>query len=147
MNNIAPHMERTVLIKNELEQIKILKDQHQMKSDKLKKTNDVLDIIIISTGSISTSIQIIGLSALNPLLIAIGAGFGFISTFLSVISKTINYNDKYLIHKNTSNTLSDLYRDCNNTLAKNGLSSDEKQHMLNDIGHRLSIIENSSLPL
>jgi hypothetical protein len=140
-------MERTMLIKNELEQIKVLKEKHQLKSDRLKKINDILDLIIISTGSIGTSIQIIGLTTLNPILIGIGAGFGCISTLLSVMSKTINYNDKYLIHKNTSNTLSDLYRDCNNTLAKNGLSTDDKQHMLNDIGHRLSIIENSSLPL
>ena len=140
-------MERTVLIKNQLTEIKVLQKKHSIKSDKLKKTNDILDVVIIATGSISTSIMVIGLSSLNPVLIAVGTGFGFISTFLGVINKTLDFQGKYLNHKNTANCLNDLYRDSNIVLGKNGLSTDDKAHLLNDIAHRLSIIENSSLPL
>jgi threonine dehydrogenase-like Zn-dependent dehydrogenase len=140
-------MERTVLIKNQLEDIKILKDKHSQKSDKLKKINDIFDVVIIATGSISTSVMIIGLSSFNPILIAIGTGLGFISTFLGVINKTMDFQGKYLNYKNTANCLNDLYRDTNITLGKNGLSSDDKAHILHDLAHRLSIIENSSLPL
>tara|TARA_R110002153_G_scaffold217827_1_gene370292 strand:- start:310 stop:750 length:441 start_codon:yes stop_codon:yes gene_type:complete len=145
--NLGPHMERTVLIKNQLAEIKALKEKHSIKSDKLKKSNDILDVVIIASGSISTSVMIIGLSSLNPILIAVGTGFGFISTFLGVINKTLDFQGKYLNHKNTANCLSDLYRDCNIVLAKNGLSTNDREHLQNDIAHRLSIIENSSIPL
>jgi hypothetical protein len=147
MNNIAPHMERSMLIKNQLEEMKVLKEKHSQKSDKLKKINDIFDVIIISTGSVSTSLMIIGLSSLNPILIGIGTGLGFISTFLGVINKTLDFQGKYLNYKNTANTLNDLYRDTSITLGKNGLSTDDKAHILNDISHRMSIIENTSLPV
>jgi hypothetical protein len=140
-------MERTVLIKNQLNDIKILKEKHQKKSDKFKKINDAMDVIIVSSGSVGTSLTVIGLSTLNPLMIAIGAGCAFVSNILGIINKTINFNNKYLIHKNTANTLTDLYRDSNITLAKNGLSTNDKEAMLHDIACRLSIIENSSLPV
>ena len=145
--NTGQHMERVVLIKNQLNEIKILKEKHSKMSDKLKKINDILDVIIISTGSVSTSMMIIGLSSLSPILIAIGTGLGFVSTSLGIINKTLDFQGKYLNHKNTANCLNDLYRDTNITLGKNGLSSDDKAHILNDLAHRLSIIENSALPL
>ena len=145
--NTPEYMERTALIKDQLEDIRILKGKYQSKSDKLKKINDLLDVIIIASGSISTSLMIIGLSNLNPIIIAVGTGVGFVSTFLGVINKTLDFNGKYLNHKNSANCLNDLYRDTNIVLAKNGLSSDDKAHLLNDLSHRLSIIENSSLPL
>lgn len=141
------HMERTVLIKNQLAEIKELQGRHQKKSDKCKKINDILDVIVIASGSISTSLMIIGLSHMNPVFIGIGTGFGFVSTFISVISKTLDYNGKHLTYKSTANSLSDIYRDTNITLGKNGLSNDDKAHMLNDISHRLSILENNSLPI
>lgn len=140
-------MERLVLIKNQLNEIRILKDKHQHKSDKLKKLDDIAETLIISFGSISTSLIIIGLSSLNPIIIATGSAFGFVSTIMSVVKKTLDFNGKHISHKNTANTLSDIYRDTNITLGKNGLSNDDKAHILNDISHRLSIIENSSLPI
>ena len=141
------HMERTVLIKNQLKEIKDLQVLHQKKSDKCKKINDILDVIVIASGSISTSLMIIGLSHMNPIFIGIGTGFGFASTFVSVINKTLDYNGKHLTYKSTANSLSDIFRDTNITLGKNGLSNDDKAHMLNDISHRLSILENNSLPI
>ena len=140
-------MERVVLIKNQLAEIKILKEKHQKKSDKCKKISDTLDVVIIASGSISTSLMIIGLTSMNPIIIGVGTAMGFISTFVSVISKTLDYNNKHLIYKSTANSLSDIYRDTNITLGKNGLSSDDKAHMLLDINHRLSIIEDNALPL
>jgi hypothetical protein len=140
-------MERTTLIKNQLSDIKILKEKHQTKSDKCKKISDFLDVVIIATGSVSTSLMIIGLSHMNPIFIGVGTALGFVSTFVSVVNKTLDYNGKALIYKSTANSLSDIYRDTNITLGKNGLSTDDKAHMLNDINHRLSIIENNSLPI
>ena len=140
-------MERTTLIKNQLSDIKILKEKHQKKSDKCKKISDTLDVIIIATGSVSTSLMIIGLSHMNPIFIGVGTALGFISTFVSVVNKTLDYSGKSLIYKSTANSLSDIYRDTNITLGKNGLSTDDKAHMLNDINHRLSIIEDNSLPI
>jgi len=147
MQRTGSIMERTVLIKNQLEEIKEQKDKHQKKSDRYKKLDECFELIIITTGSVSTSMIIISLTSLNPILGIIGGTLGAVSTLASVIKKSLNFSQKYESHKSTANSLSDLYRDTNITLGKNGLSTDDKAHMLLDISHRMSIISDNALPI
>ncbi len=134
------------LVDELIEEISSKKRRYQGRMIKYRRYANSMDVVITGAGAISVSSLVFTATSFNPISLAIGTAFSAVSTVSNAISKSVNYEGKYESCKTTFNQLSDLERDVKATLVKNSLSSKDIQDLLYNIGLRLSLIEDSSLP-
>jgi len=140
-------MERTVLIHNLLKEIEEKKKRYSKKEYQLKKLEDVSEAIITALSSIGVTVNIVSLTTMNPILLIMGTVLCASSTVLSAIKKTLNIQSKYQSVKTTHNQLSDLLLESKIIITRNHLSSDDKKELLDNLKNKLSLIEDSALPI
>lgn len=135
------------LIKHILENVKIRRTQHYKKFGKLKKINTFIKAFINGLNAVSVCSIVLALSPASPIVMIIALSTTTISGITSAITSSIDIENK--IHSNNTSNLqyNDLYRDISARLLRNGMSSLDLDHLLSEINTRMSLIEDSSLPI
>jgi len=139
--------EKQVLLNNLIKEIDSKKNLYEKKTIKLKNIDNILEIIISFMSVSSTSVLIIGLTHLNPILLITGTVLSSLSSILNAVKNVSGIQRKIEIHKTTFLNLKELSRESKIILARNHLTSDDKINLLNDISNRLSLIDDSSIPI
>ena len=139
--------EKQVLLNNLIKEIDSKKNLYEQKTIKLKNIDSILEMIISFMSVSSTSVLVIGLTHLNPVLLICGTVLSSLSGILNAVKNVSGIQRKIEIHKTTYLNLKELSRESKIILARNHLTSDDKINLLNDISNRLSLIDDSSIPI
>jgi hypothetical protein len=135
------------LILRLLDEISIKKQIYRKKMVQLKKIDNITEAVLVGCGAISVSSLFVTVATINPVTLIVGSVFASINTIGSVVKQTIDVKAKFESAKTTVNQLSDLDRETRAVLSRNNLEKKDLQHILDDMIHRLSLIEDTSLPL
>lgn len=110
---------------------------------KLKKYDDVIDIIISFLNSVNIACIISGL-AIPPILYAAIACSG-LSLIISRVQQAYNFKHRYSTHNNTINNYNELVREVTNTLYRNHLTNEQLEDFIEYINSKIDIIESTSI--
>ena len=139
--------EKKKLIEELLSEIKLKKKLYYKIMKKFKKYDDISEAILMGSSAIAVSSIFTTIVTINPITLIISATFASINSVGSAVKRVVNIREKHESYKTTYNQLSDLFRESRVILARNHLDSDDLDNLLNDISNRLSLIEDSSLPI
>ena len=114
---------------------------------RIKRLDDSLEAVITGCGAVAVSSLIATIATINPITLIVGAVFTSVSTVGGAMKRVYNTQGKYESCKTTFNQLSDLERESRAVLVRNHLESTDLQNLLDDINNRLSLIEDTSLPI
>lgn len=112
-----------------------------------KKCEDVAEAVITGCAAVASSSIIIMFMDDSPLYLIIGATFSSIATVGSIVKRVLQYNAKYDACRVSVNQLSDLFRESRALLVRTNLNSGDLQRLLENVNQRLSLIEDSGLPI
>ena len=130
-----------------LDEVQHRKNIFRRKMVQLKKTDDISEAILMCCGAISISNLFVSVATVNPVTLIIGSVFASVNTIGSAVKRVIDIKAKYESCKTTVNQLSDLERETRAALARNHLEKKDLEDILDDMNMRISLIEDSSLPL
>ena len=139
--------EKQVLLNNLIKEIDTKKNLYEQKTIKLRNIDNMLEMVITFLNVSSTTSLVLGLSHINPVILITGTVIGAISGILNAVKNVSGIQRKIEVHKTTYLNLKELSRESKIILSRNHLTSDDKIALLNDISHRLSIIDDSAIPL
>ena len=135
------------LILKLLDEVQIKKQIYRKKMIQLKKIDDITEAVLIACGGISMSNLLVTVAIINPVTLIIGSVFASINAVGSAVKRVVDVKAKFESTKTTVNQLSDLERETRAVLTRNHLEKKDLQNLLDDMNNRLSLIEDSSLPL
>ena len=135
------------LILKLLDEVSVKKNIYRRKMIKLKRLDDTSEAILIACGAISVSNLFVTVATINPVTLLIGSVFASVNAVGGAIKRVIDVKAKYESCKTTYNQLSDLDRETRAVLVRNHLEKKDLQHILDDVNNRLSLIEDSALPI
>lgn len=135
------------MIINLLDEVQMKKKLYRKKMVKFKKMDDTSEAILIGCGAISVSSLFVTVATINPITLIIGSVFASVNAVGSAVKRVIDVKAKYESCKTTYNQLGDLDRETRAVLVRNHLEKKDLQNILDDVIHRLSLIEDSSLPI
>ena len=130
-----------------LDEVQQRKNVFRKKMVQLKKIDDTTEAILMSCGAISISNLFVTMATINPVTLIIGSVFASVNTIGSAVKRVVDIKAKYESCKTTVNQLSDLERETRAVLARNHLEKKDLESILDDMNMRISLIEDSSLPL
>lgn len=137
---------KSKLIKNDLKNIKSKKGIHYKKFSKLKKVCTIVKTIINLFNSISVCSLVLSFQT-SDIVIILALTSTSLSSLLSAVLQTTELDNKIHSHHTSYLQYSDVYREVNARLKKNGLSSNDLDIMLSEMNTRLGLIEDNSLPV
>ena len=135
------------LILKLLDEVQIKKQIYSKKMIQLKKIDDITEAVLIACGGISMSNLLVTVAIINPVTLIIGSVFASINAVGYAVKRVVDVKAKFESTKTTVNQLSDLERETRAVLTRNHLEKKDLQNLLDDMNNRLSLIEDSSLPL
>jgi hypothetical protein len=135
------------LIRNILEDVKKRKNIHYKKFGKLKKINTFIKSFVNGLNAVSVCSLILSLTPATPIVSIIALSATSISATISAIASSIDIEGKIHSHNTSNLQYNDLYRDVSARLLRNGMSSEDLDNLLSEINTRMSLIEDSSLPI
>jgi len=130
-----------------LDEVQHRKNIFRKRMVQLKKNDDISEAILMCCGAISISNLFVSVATVNPITLIIGSTFATINTVGSAVKRVIDIKAKFESCKTTVNQLSDLERETRAVLAGNHLEKKDLEDILDDMNIRISMIEDSSLPL
>lgn len=140
-------MERKALIHNLIKDIDIRKKIYEKRMYRLKRIDDISEAIISLCGVTSSSLLLVGLSTVNPILMLIGTVSGILSTISGTVKNAYKVKDKFEACKTTYLNLNELSRESKIIMMRNHLSATDLQQLLSDISHKLSLIDDTAPPI
>lgn len=135
------------MIINLLDEVQLKKKAYHKKMVSFKTIDDASEAFLIGCEAISVSSLFVTVATINPVSLIIGSVFTSINAVGSTMKRVIDYKAKYESCKTTYNQLGDLDRETRAVLVRNHLEKRDLQNILDDVVHRLSLIEDSSLPI
>ena len=130
-----------------LDEVQQRKNVFRKKMVQLKKIDDTTEAILMSCGAISISNLFVSVATVNPVTLIVGSVFATVNTVGSAVKRVVDIKAKYESCKTTVNQLSDLERETRAVLSRNHLEKKDLESILDDMNMRISLIEDSSLPL
>ena len=130
-----------------LDEVQQRKNIFRKRTVQLKKVDDVTEAILMSCGAISISNLFVSVATINPTTLIIGSVFASVNAVGSAVKRVIDIKSKFESCKTTVNQLSDLERETRAVLARTHLKKKDFESILDDMNMRISLIEDSSLPL
>jgi prefoldin subunit 5 len=130
-----------------LDEVQQRKNIFRKKMVQLKKIDDTTEAILMSCGAISISNLFVTMATVNPVTLIVGSVFATVNTVGSAVKRVVDIKAKYESCKTTVNQLSDLERETRAVLSRNHLEKKDLESILDDMNMRISLIEDSSLPL
>ena len=134
------------LIKHDLKNIKSRKCKHYKRFTKLKKICTIVKTIINLFNSISVCSLVLSFQT-HDIVIILALTSTSLSSLLSAVLQTTELENKIHSHHTSYLQYSDVYREINARLKRNGLSSNDLDVMLSELNTRLGLIEDGSLPV
>ena len=135
------------LILKLLDEVQMKKAIYRKKMVRLKNLDDASEAILMACGAISVSNLFVTVATINPVTLIIGSVFASVNAVGSAIKRVVDVKAKFESCKTTVNQLSDLDRETRAVLVRNHLEKKDLQNILDDVNHRLSLIEDSALPI
>ena len=130
-----------------LDEVQHRKNIFRKKMVQLKKTDDITEAVLMCCGAVSISNLFVSVATVNPITLIIGSVFASVNAVGSAVKRVIDIKAKFESCKTTVNQLSDLERETRAVLARNHLEKKDFESILDDMNMRISLIEDSSLPL
>ena len=130
-----------------LDEVQMKKAIYRKKMIRLKNLDDASEAILMACGAISVSNLFVTVATINPVTLIIGSVFASVNAVGSAIKRVVDVKAKFESCKTTVNQLSELDRETRAVLARNHLEKKDLQNILDDVNHRLSLIEDSALPI
>jgi len=130
-----------------LDEVQQRKNVFRKKMVQLKKIDDTTEAILMSCGAISISNLFVSVATVNPVTLIVGSVFATVNTVGSAVKRVVDIQSKFESCKTTVNQLSDLERETRAVLSRNHLEKKDLESILDDMNMRISLIEDSSLPL
>ena len=130
-----------------LDEVQFKKNIYRKKMVKLKNLDDTSEAILMACGAISVSNLFVTVATINPVTLIIGSVFASVNAVGSAIKRVVDVKAKFESCKTTVNQLSELDRETRAVLARNHLEKKDLQNILDDVNHRLSLIEDTALPI
>ena len=130
-----------------LDEVQQRKNVFRKKMVQLKKIDDTTEAILMSCGAISISNLFVSVATVNPVTLIVGSVFATVNTVGSAVKRVVDIKSKFESCKTTVNQLSDLERETRAVLSRNHLEKKDLESILDDMNMRISLIEDSSLPL
>ena len=130
-----------------LDEVQQRKNIFRKKMVQLKKIDDATEAILMSCGAISISNLFVSVATVNPVTLIVGSVFATVNTVGSAVKRVVDIQSKFESCKTTVNQLSDLERETRAVLSRNHLEKKDLESILDDMNMRISLIEDSSLPL
>ena len=135
------------LILKLLDEVQFKKNIYRKKMVKLKNLDDTSEAILMACGAISVSNLFVTVATINPVTLIIGSVFASVNAVGSAIKRVVDVKAKFESCKTTVNQMSELDRETRAVLARNHLEKKDLQNILDDVNHRLSLIEDTALPI
>lgn len=141
-------MEQRILLKKRLihkilDKVTAKKLFHRKRASRYKMIDDLSDTVIVFFSTITTTSIVISIATVNPVVAIVSMVSSSIALIVSAMKSKLNIRTKWARSNNVAMNLNDLNREILIVLARNNLSSSDLDHILNDIHHRLSLIEES----
>ena len=130
-----------------LDEVQMKKAIYRKKMIRLKNLDDASEAILMACGAISVSNLFVTVATINPVTLIIGSVFASVNAVGSAIKRVVDVKAKFESCKTTVNQLSELDRETRAVLARNHLEKKDLQNILDDVNHRLSLIEDTALPI
>ena len=130
-----------------LDEVQQRKNIFRKKMVQLKKIDDTTEAILMSCGAISISNLFVSVATVNPVTLIVGSVFATVNTVGSAVKRVVDIQSKFESCKTTVNQLSDLERETRAVLSRNHLEKKDLESILDGMNMRISLIEDSSLPL
>lgn len=131
------------LIHKILDKVTEKKMFHRKRAAKFKMIDDVTDTIIVFFSTATTTTIVISIATINPVVAVVSMVCSSIALIVSAMKSKLGVRVKWARSNNVAANLNDLNREILIVLARNNLSSSDYDHILNDLHHRLSLIEDS----
>ena len=141
------YMGKVGLIRHILEDVKKRKNIHYKKFGKLKKINTFIKSFVNGLNAVSVCSLILSLTPATSIVSIIALSATSISATISAVSSSMDLEGKIHSHNTSNLQYNDLYRDVSARLLRNGMSSEDLDNLLSEINTRMSLIEDSSLPI
>ena len=138
---------KTNLIKTMLNDIMYRKKQHYKKFNRNKKINTIIKVIVNGLNATSVCSIILALSPLSPIVMILALSTTTLSGIISAVFSSMDIDTEIHSHNTSNLQYNDLYRDISARLLRNGLNSADLDLLLGEINMRISLIEDSSLPI
>jgi len=132
------------LIGKILEGINRKKHLHRQRAMKYKNLDHIFEGILVAFSTVTLSSIVLQYMDASPYIMLVSAIFSSLNMVGSTVKKTIGLSNRWAESKGIHTALNDLSREVTIMLAKNHLSSEDLDNMLNDVHHRLSLIEDRS---
>jgi len=120
------------------------KNLHKKRSMKYKNIDNIFDGILVALSTMTLSSVMLQYMDASPWVQLTSAIFGSLNMVGSTVKKTVGLSNKWSESKGIYTALNDLSREITILLARNHLTSDDLDVMMNDLHHRLSLIEDRS---
>lgn len=117
--------------------------EYLIRYKRLKKYDEIIDIIISFLNSANIACLISGLSY-PPILFA-SIACSSISFIISRLQQSYNFKHRYTTHNNTVNNYNEIIREITNTLYRNHLTNEQLEDFIEYINSKLDIIESTSI--
>ena len=134
------------MIRRLLKQIYIKKKAHYNLFKKYKRYSTLSSTLVNCLGACSVSSIIVSMSG-NKAALIVSLSCTSVSSIINVIASSMGFDERYHSHQTTHLQYSDLFRDTNNRLLRNHLSSEDLDCMLSDLNNRLGLVEDVSSPI
>jgi len=132
------------LIYKILESVNRKKQAHKKRSMKFKHIDNILEGCLIACSTVTLSSIVLQYMDASPTVMLVSAIFSSLSMVGGTVKKTMGISNRWAESKGIYTALNDLSREILILMAKNHLSSEDLDNILNDIHHRLSLIEDRS---
>lgn len=137
--------EKKILITQLLEEASNKKEKYGKFHEFYKHVNNTFDVSIAILSGITTTSLFVTLKEKNDTMLLTSAVFSSMSFLLSVVKKSLSFQNKETVSNQLFLNYSSLYRDFSTLMVKSILTSSELDAILNDLNHRLALIEKNEL--
>lgn len=121
------------------------KNRNKKKMIRYRKLSNFLKTSTHFCNAVSISSLITSIATVNPIALILGASFASCSTIGTALHDSMNNETKYQITRTSYLQLSNLERESRAVLLKNHLTSEQIDDLINDMNHRIALINDSTL--
>ena len=141
------YKQKIKMIREILGEIKKNKQKHYMRFRKMKQHSTLIKTSVNGLNAVSVCSIVLSLDPTSPVSVIIALSSTTLSGIITAVSSAFEFEHKVHSHQTSYLQYSDVYREVSAHIHRNGLSSSDLDKILGDLNSRLSLIEDSSLPV
>lgn len=142
---VSKYGDKIQLIKESLEDIKLKKQKHSTQYKQYKKTNTIFKTIVNILNTLSVSSMVLNFMDSNEGIMVIALVASTISAVISALAQSLEVENKAVSHNSSYLQYSDIYRDVNARMLRNGLSSKDLDDIITDLNSRIAVVMDSEI--